>query len=313
MTGISPDQEHPRSARARSLATKFTLFTTALVFWVIAISFGYHIRQVPLDFTEGVLLLTVVLLVSGAIVRFTMRVLAMPLKNIEAGVACACKGQFVPIQVRNTGDEIEALSHGVNRIVMALAAANEEIQRNQDLMEDRIRRRTESLEKAVRKAESDRDAKSNFLMSSWRELAAPLDGIRATIDILLQGSNSPENRQRLDDVRRSACSLLSLANDLRDYAEMEAGKLTLHKVPFDARALVQGCVRAHQPVPGEGLEIRCEIAPDIPREVVGDPLRLRQYRSRRPRALLAARVRHDAVRAELVATLNNRDASPVGV
>lgn len=200
----------------------------------------------------------------------------MPLKNLQAGMASACTGQFVPIQVSNTGDEIEALGHTFNRMIATLAASREEIQRSRDLMERRIQRRTEAMETTMRRAQSASDANSNFLASVWWELAAPLDGIRGTLETLLQANSSPESRQRLDDLRGAVCSLSLLLNDLRDYAELQAGRLMLHKVPFDARALVEGCVRAHKPSGSEGLEIRCEIAPEIPRQVVGDPLRVRQ-------------------------------------
>jgi len=75
----------------------------------------------------------------------------------------------------------------------------------------------------------------------------------------------------------SADSLLTLINDILDFSKIEARKLTLDEVDFNLRdnldeTLKPLAVRAHQ----KGLELACQVAPDVPDELVGDPGRLRQ-------------------------------------
>ena len=65
-----------------------------------------------------------------------------------ASLRCG-KGTWCPIQVSRTGDEIEYLGESFNRMIEALAASQEEIRLHQELLEERIRQRTEELERAM--------------------------------------------------------------------------------------------------------------------------------------------------------------------
>src|SRR6202044_3974473 len=71
--------------------------------------------------------------------------------------------------------------------------------------------------------------------------------------------------------------LLTLINDILDFSKIEAGKLDLETIEFNLRNNMDGAVRAvsiraHQ----KGLEVVCDIAPDVPDSFLGDPTRLRQ-------------------------------------
>src|SRR5262249_739639 len=86
-----------------------------------------------------------------------------------------------------------------------------------------------------------------------------------------------EQRESLTIVKTSAEALLGVINDILDFSKIEAGKLDLEVVPFSLRdclgdALVALALRAHQ----QGLELACDVAPDVPDGLAGDPGRLRQ-------------------------------------
>jgi nitrate/nitrite-specific signal transduction histidine kinase len=98
----------------RSLASKFSIFTATLVFWVVATLLAYDLRQDTFDVGKGLLLCMVVVLVSGTISRFTIRLLARPLKLLQAGITSVRYGRLEPIQVSRTGDEIEFLGESFN-------------------------------------------------------------------------------------------------------------------------------------------------------------------------------------------------------
>jgi CheY-like chemotaxis protein len=68
-----------------------------------------------------------------------------------------------------------------------------------------------------------------------------------------------------------------LLNDILDLSKIEAGKMTLEKIPFDMRVLLADCIQAHQPKASENsVSLRAEVSPDLPQQITGDPLRIRQ-------------------------------------
>jgi two-component system, sensor histidine kinase len=71
-----------------------------------------------------------------------------------------------------------------------------------------------------------------------------------------------------------------LLNDLLDLSKIEAGKMTFEKIPFDIRAMVDECVKAHRPRAVQNrTQLRSEISSHVPEQIVGDPLRIRQILS----------------------------------
>ncbi len=275
---VSPiDGAYPGNRGFRSLASKFSLFTAALVFWVVTIILAYDLRQDTFDAPKGLLLGAVVLLVALAIARFTTRLLVRPLRILQAGIHSVSNGRLAPIQICQTGDEIEFLGAQFNRMVESLAASKEQIKEHEALLEQRICERTQELEDISRRAEAASSAKSDFLANMSHELRTPMNGILGMIDIAMEGPLAEDQRDQLETAQRCAYSLLSLLNDLLDLSKIEAGKMTLERIPFDIRAMVEDCVRAHASVANhKGVRIEHAIADDVPREVVGDPLRVRQ-------------------------------------
>ena len=78
-------------------------------------------------------------------------------------------------------------------------------------------------------------------------------------------------------MRGSAEALLNILNDILDYSKIEAGKLELENVDFDLAGLMADCASLLEPrAKVKGVALRCDIAPDVPRRLRGDPGRLRQ-------------------------------------
>jgi signal transduction histidine kinase/CheY-like chemotaxis protein len=119
--------------------------------------------------------------------------------------------------------------------------------------------------------------KEEFLVNVSHELRTPLYGILTMIDLLLQDETVPGRRQRLRVVKDCADMLLALVNDLLDQKGLETGKLELVSRPFDLSVEVADvCETLAGEARKKGLELACQVAPDVPRSVVGDPDRLRQ-------------------------------------
>ena len=135
----------------------------------------------------------------------------------------------------------------------------------------------EALRVAKEAAEAASRAKSVFLANMSHEIRTPLNAIIGMSELVLDTSLSLRQRDFLLAVRDSGEALLSVINDILDFSKIEAGKLVLDRATFDLRdslgdTMKSFAIRAHK----QGLELACQIHPEVPHFVTGDYNRLRQ-------------------------------------
>jgi signal transduction histidine kinase/ActR/RegA family two-component response regulator len=133
------------------------------------------------------------------------------------------------------------------------------------------------LEHACAGAEEAMRAKSEFLANMSHEIRTPMNGIIGTISLLHDSQLTGEQREHFTTIQSCGESLLQIVNDILDLSKIEVGKLTLEQIPFSAEALVQDALAVVSPAAlAKGLKVLRSCDPDLPRAVIGDPLRLRQ-------------------------------------
>lgn len=188
-------------------------------------------------------------------------------------------------------DEVGTLIQSFNQMLERIQDRDAALNTAREHLETRVHERTEELEKevVVRKqaeaqmrhskdaAEEASRAKSEFLANMSHEVRTPLNGVMGMTDLVLDTQLTSEQRTYLETVKFSADSLLKVINDILDFSKIEAGKIDLEDVDFNLRESLETTLKALAIRADEkGLELLCEVAPEVPEVVRGDSARLHQ-------------------------------------
>ncbi|UCE63666.1 MAG: hypothetical protein JSU59_00445, partial [Nitrospirota bacterium] len=162
-------------------------------------------------------------------------------------------------------------------LMAELQEKNAALEAHQADLEKTIAERTEELRVATQRAESANEAKSAFLATMSHEIRTPMNAIINMTGLALETHLTRKQQQYLTVVESSAKGLLALINDILDFSKIEAGKLDLEAAPFSLRHLLEELTYSFR---GRVLEKHVEfivhVALDVPEQVIGDTLRLRQ-------------------------------------
>lgn len=142
---------------------------------------------------------------------------------------------------------------------------------------EELERNIETLRQEKQAAEAASQAKSELLANISHELRTPVTAMLGMLKLALRTPLSAEQEEYLNLMQGAGDTLNALINCVLDYSRIEAGQLHMEKIPFSLRQNIKGTldmltIGAKQ----KGLTLACDVAPEVPDVLLGDPLRLRQ-------------------------------------
>ncbi|MDH4191158.1 MAG: ATP-binding protein [Betaproteobacteria bacterium] len=156
-------------------------------------------------------------------------------------------------------------------------------QRHRAAVELAITRRIETdainvaLAQAKARAEAASVAKTQFLANMSHEIRTPMTGVLGALGLVSSDELSPQQRELVEIATSSSEALLTVLNEVLDFAKIEAGNLELVNEPLRIHAVVASTIKLFAPLAQRrGLTLTSDIDPAVPIRVEGDAARIRQ-------------------------------------
>jgi two-component system sensor histidine kinase BarA len=223
---------------------------------------------------EGIFAVLVVstlgLLIAAWIAMRIGRSISRPLENLTATVDTMEAGNLNLFAVEEGPVELRKLASGINQLSTSVRQYNVR-------MQSEVARATAQLQITLIELEDAMEAQDQFLARMSHELRTPLTAVIGFSKLLAAESDAAKREESLRIISMSSNMLLTMIDDILEFSKARAGGFTLEKVTFNIDSWMADLISIHQPRAEErGLSLSYNIEENVPKVMVGDPVRFTQ-------------------------------------
>jgi two-component system sensor histidine kinase BarA len=213
---------------------------------------------------------TLGLLIAAWIAMRIGRSISRPLENLTATVDTMEAGNLNLFAVEEGPVELRKLASGINQLSTSVRQYNVR-------MQSEVARATAQLQITLIELEDAMEAQDQFLARMSHELRTPLTAVIGFSKLLAAESDAAKREESLRIISMSSNMLLTMIDDILEFSKARAGGFTLEKVTFNIDSWMADLISIHQPRAEErGLSLGYNIEENVPKVMIGDPVRFTQ-------------------------------------
>lgn len=232
---------------------------------------------------------SLLLLLGGLLITFIVaarfaETLTRPIIALTEVVKDLEKGNLAARINVSSKAEIGSLERGVNLL-------GEQVQQSNQILESQVEKATLRLRQTLRHLETQNSAlqtarqradqanmaKDEFLARMSHELRTPLTSVLGFTNMLTQTDLTFEQQEHCRIINQTSTMLLSIIDDILDFAKLQSDAIKLERIQFNPEAIVHEAIEMQsQTAAAKGLEVACLCSDEASVDVIGDPTRLRQ-------------------------------------
>lgn len=131
--------------------------------------------------------------------------------------------------------------------------------------------------KASMEIERAAQMKSDFLANMSHEIRTPMNAVIGMTEMALREDLSPSAKDYISQIKASGKTLLSIINDILDFSKIESGKMDINNAEYAPMSIINDVANTIiMRLQGKNVELLFDITPDIPYELIGDSIRIKQ-------------------------------------
>ncbi len=251
---------------------------------IVTITNQYAIKEKAEQVAHGILITSLILLLSTFIIIRMNTAITQPIKSLTRTVRNISSGDLDTHVNTSSAGEIGILESCINQMRHELKESQTDLEIQLNVFTDELQQTLEELE--IRNAELDitrskaiyaNNAKSEFLANMSHEIRTPLSGIIGFTELLRDTQLSNQQQDYAQTIQKSAKTLLEIINDILDLSKIESGKTEIATSEFNLIDLIEDIVNLLSPAAlDKNVEIFYSVENNIPVIVHSDHFRIHQ-------------------------------------